>query len=78
MRKLADGPKLQYQIVRFRFRQEQHAKEKRSNENEQHVLRQLRVRFTGNIERRAVPTERVRHLVRWRRALRHDIRHTTL
>jgi len=78
MRKLADGHRLQYQTVGFRFRQEQHAEEKRSNENEQHVLRQLRVRVPGNIEGRPVPTERVRYLVHRRRAVRHDIRHVTI
>lgn len=78
MWKLVDGHQLQYQVIGFRVRSKQYDKEKRSDENEQHVLRQLRLRITRNIERHTLSAQFLWRLVYRSSTLRHDIRNSAL
>lgn len=78
MRKPVAGQGLQHQAVGLRVRPGQHDKEKWPGEDEQNVLRQLRLRFAGDTERQAVSAHHVRRLVHRRGALRHGVRYTAV
>lgn len=78
MWKLVNGHALQHQIVRFRFRPEQHDQEKRSDENEQYVLWQLRLRLPGDTERHTLSAQHFGHMVHRRGTLCYDIRNVAV